>query len=166
MGNEEKECPFCAEIIKINAIKCKHCGSMLETFNEEINNNDGIVANENNDKKRLFLVYTSTFSAIVMNYFVNFAYGDGYEIIFMVNVVSLIFLIYVHYIDKKYLPQNISSQLPFYTSPIITAFFPYISLPLYFSKLKQLNQYSGNVFLVSLPWILHVAAFLFNIIAE
>lgn len=25
-----KDCPFCAEQIKINAIKCKHCGSMVE----------------------------------------------------------------------------------------------------------------------------------------
>jgi len=27
---EFKDCPFCAEQIKISAIKCKHCGSMLE----------------------------------------------------------------------------------------------------------------------------------------
>lgn len=29
-GSDEKKCPFCAEMIKIEAIKCKHCGSMLK----------------------------------------------------------------------------------------------------------------------------------------
>lgn len=28
--SETKECPFCAETIRTAAIKCKHCGSMLE----------------------------------------------------------------------------------------------------------------------------------------
>ena len=27
---EQKECPYCKEDIKFNALKCKHCGSMLE----------------------------------------------------------------------------------------------------------------------------------------
>ncbi|EME0454932.1 hypothetical protein R6U49_00560 [Pseudomonas aeruginosa] len=29
MENDEKKCPFCAEVIKAEAVKCKHCGSML-----------------------------------------------------------------------------------------------------------------------------------------
>lgn len=29
-NSEFKECPFCAEQIKLAAIKCKHCGSMVE----------------------------------------------------------------------------------------------------------------------------------------
>lgn len=29
VGDDLKDCPFCAEKIKLAAIKCKHCGSML-----------------------------------------------------------------------------------------------------------------------------------------
>ena len=28
-GIEQKNCPFCKELIRFDAIKCKHCGSML-----------------------------------------------------------------------------------------------------------------------------------------
>lgn len=37
MTNEEKECPFCSETIKFTAVKCKHCGSMLEDSSEITN---------------------------------------------------------------------------------------------------------------------------------
>ena len=30
MRGEQKTCPFCAEIVKPNAILCKHCGHSLE----------------------------------------------------------------------------------------------------------------------------------------
>jgi hypothetical protein len=30
-GKTLKKCPFCAELIKIKAVKCKYCGSQLNT---------------------------------------------------------------------------------------------------------------------------------------
>ena len=33
IGNDTKSCPFCSEKIKATAIKCKHCGSMLNEKN-------------------------------------------------------------------------------------------------------------------------------------
>lgn len=29
--NELKPCPMCAELVKIEALKCKHCGTLFET---------------------------------------------------------------------------------------------------------------------------------------
>lgn len=33
--SDERECPFCAELIKAKAVKCKHCGSEVEPFKKE-----------------------------------------------------------------------------------------------------------------------------------
>ena len=40
MKEELKQCPFCAEDIKISAIKCKHCGEFLKEEEEEKSTND------------------------------------------------------------------------------------------------------------------------------
>ncbi|RWU03137.1 hypothetical protein DWB63_13115 [Pseudodesulfovibrio sp. S3] len=34
--SNERECPFCAELIKKKAVKCKHCGSEIEPFPEAV----------------------------------------------------------------------------------------------------------------------------------
>ena len=36
MNTDEKECPYCFEIIKLKAIKCKHCGSFLNEINSKL----------------------------------------------------------------------------------------------------------------------------------
>jgi len=38
--SEERECPFCAELIKAKAIKCKHCGSKVEAIHKNLTIDD------------------------------------------------------------------------------------------------------------------------------
>ena len=35
-----KKCPFCAEAVKYEAIKCKHCGELLSKSSDEKHNDD------------------------------------------------------------------------------------------------------------------------------
>ena len=39
MNEDEKECPYCKEIIKKDAIKCKHCGEFLSDKRENYSQN-------------------------------------------------------------------------------------------------------------------------------
>jgi hypothetical protein len=40
MNSDEKQCPYCAELIKLNAIKCKHCGSDINEYAQESQNQE------------------------------------------------------------------------------------------------------------------------------
>lgn len=44
-GDENKSCPFCCELIKASAIKCKHCKSALIPLSENISGNGQIHIN-------------------------------------------------------------------------------------------------------------------------
>ena len=42
MEDKYKKCPYCAEDIKFDAIKCKHCGEFLEIVDQTENNKKGV----------------------------------------------------------------------------------------------------------------------------
>ena len=94
-----KACPFCAEKINEKAIKCKHCGSMLDDSTMPQKKSSGLSAqtiqqmsfqtqftlipNEN-----ILIDVTSSYSKSTWNFTEGHAYLTNYRLIFCSNVMT------------------------------------------------------------------------------
>ncbi len=48
-SNDYRDCPYCAEEIKIDAVKCKHCKSIIEDKVDNCDNQSSLVSNQKAD---------------------------------------------------------------------------------------------------------------------
>lgn len=62
-----KKCPFCAEEIQVDAVKCKHCGEWLNRTSKSTANNPDEKHTPHNKRKDMFLIGTMIFGVIIEN---------------------------------------------------------------------------------------------------
>jgi len=91
MNEDEKKCPFCAEIIKIDAIKCKHCGEMLETQSNHNQINSRSTKIQSSIKKAVltFVLIFSILMIVGALIVIFFPYSNT-QIILLGSVITLL----------------------------------------------------------------------------
>jgi len=186
MELDERLCPFCAEVIKSAAVKCKHCGSLLtpsnshpERMQQELKSRRKRVTSKSIDyttRKLLESVHWTFCGYFGLLYgtslrsnaripltdiYISDNYGFYLAVTLPLNLVLILMLSSLYVKDRNSLDINIRSKIPWYSNLFFVIFLPFLAIPLYFKFLKKMGIYSFNLAWIWTGWIL---AFLFAIL--